>query len=89
MAPGSSNWQAGVREASPYISVGIQMGMAMAFFTGLGWWLDEQFGTSPWLILTGGVLGVLGIFILLFRIVREMNEKTTRERQRRAAKRQE
>jgi F0F1-type ATP synthase assembly protein I len=29
-------------------------------FTALGWWLDRRFGTAPWLMVTGGGIGLVG-----------------------------
>lgn len=37
----------------------------MALFVGLGWWLDRQFATKPWLVLVGAALGLtVGIYRL-------------------------
>jgi F0F1-type ATP synthase assembly protein I len=42
------------------------MGAATALGVGLGWWLDERFGCSPWGVLGGGMLGMaVGLYSLL------------------------
>jgi ATP synthase protein I len=39
-----------------------QVGIEMVVPIGLGWWVDQQLGTAPWLLVLGVVLGfALGI----------------------------
>lgn len=33
------------------------VGLEMALPAALGYWLDERWGTEPWLIILGGALG--------------------------------
>lgn len=40
-----------------YGALGFQIGAAIGVGTFGGQWLDEKFGTSPWLMLTGVLLG--------------------------------
>ena len=49
-------------------TLGITFPLAIAVGYGLGWWLDRELGTYPWLtiVLTG--LGVAAAFIQLFRL---------------------
>ena len=44
------------REMGRLIAIG-QVGIEMAAPIGLGWFLDTYFGTLPWLIVAGAVLG--------------------------------
>jgi ATP synthase protein I len=39
---------------------GIQLAAAVAVFFFIGRWLDGKFGSSPWLMLTGAVVGAAG-----------------------------
>jgi F0F1-type ATP synthase assembly protein I len=39
-----------------------------------GYWADKKFGTSPWLMLGGIVLGATAGFILFFREVLSKDE---------------
>jgi len=41
----------------------------MLAFGALGWWLDGRFGTKPWLLLAGLILGMIGGFVNFFRLV--------------------
>ncbi|MEP7218982.1 MAG: AtpZ/AtpI family protein, partial [Bacteroidota bacterium] len=47
---------------------GLQLAAAMTLFGALGWWLDKTFGTSPWLLVVGMLLGATGGMINIIRI---------------------
>ncbi len=36
--------------------------------TGLGWYLDGQWGTRPWLVLIGLGIGLVGMFGTFYRL---------------------
>ncbi len=63
-----SSWQSSLREAAPYLSLGMQLGMTMAVFAVGGYLLDRLFGTTPWLILVSSVIGMVCLFVRLIRI---------------------
>ena len=63
-----SSWQSGLRDASPYLSLGMQLGMTMAVFAVGGYFLDRLLGTTPWLILVSSVIGIVCVFVRLIRI---------------------
>ncbi len=63
-----SSWQSGLREASPYLSLGMQLGMTMAVFAVGGYLLDRLLGTAPWLTLASSVIGVACVFVRLIHI---------------------
>lgn len=65
----------GMREAGPYLGLGLQIGGSMALFVGLGVLADRLFGTTPWGVLVGAALGMIGIFFLIVRIAREADAK--------------
>lgn len=66
------------REAGPYLGLGLQLALGVIVFFYLGSWADEKLHTSPWLMLTGVFLGVVGGFIKFFRTAAELakNEST-------------
>lgn len=41
----------------------------------VGYLLDKWLGTSPWMIISGIVLGTIGAFAGLYRITSRLNEK--------------
>jgi ATP synthase protein I len=51
-----------------YSSVGLELAGAIGGFALVGYWIDGRYGTSPWGILGGVVLGMAGG---LYNLVRE------------------
>jgi F0F1-type ATP synthase assembly protein I len=43
-----------------YSGVGLELAGATAGLALLGYWLDGKFGTSPWCLLAGVVIGIVG-----------------------------
>ena len=39
----------------------------------LGYWLDRWLETAPWLIVTGLLLGTVGAFVSLIRVIGRLN----------------
>ena len=62
------------REVAPYFGLGIQLAIAVVVFYLIGNWLDERYGTSPWLGLIGLFLGSLGGFIKFFKTVSDLSK---------------
>lgn len=67
-----------VRALSDYLGIGFQIAISFAFFVLSGYWLDEQLGTSPLLLLVGVGAGLTGMVLLLMRIVKNANRKGRR-----------
>jgi F0F1-type ATP synthase assembly protein I len=47
--------------------IGFELAAAVAGFTLTGYWWDRHFGTGPWGVLTGAVLGLVGGMYNLIR----------------------
>jgi len=56
-----------------YSGLGLEMGAAVAIGAWLGWWLDGHYGTAPWGILGGVLLGGAAAGRLVWRSVRALN----------------
>ena len=54
-----------------YSGVGLELAGAMAGLALVGYWIDRRFGTSPWGMLGGVVIGLVGG---LYNMVRESLE---------------
>ncbi|MCE9594758.1 MAG: AtpZ/AtpI family protein [Planctomycetes bacterium] len=52
-----------------YAGLGIQYALTVALLTGIGWWLDVKWGTTPWCLVVGAVLGSVAGFVNLVRAV--------------------
>ncbi len=67
---GLSDLAEGYRKGAPYIAASTQLVAAVGVFTALGWWLDKELHhTTPWLLMVGAVVGMIGGFISFFRTV--------------------
>jgi F0F1-type ATP synthase assembly protein I len=56
-------------EALKYAQISGMLIGPMLGLGAIGWWLDGRFGTKPWLLLTGLILGMIGGFVNFFRLV--------------------
>ena len=57
------------RDLYRFASVGTQFAATLAVFGGIGWWLDERFGSTPWLLLCGVFLGFgLGLYSMVLKL---------------------
>ena len=56
-------------DALKYAQAGTMLVAPMVALGALGYWLDRRFGTKPWLLLAGLVLGMVGGFVNFFRLV--------------------
>jgi F0F1-type ATP synthase assembly protein I len=63
-APPGQPWFSGI---GPFLTVGIQLAVTVVVLFFLGRWLDDRLGTSPWLMLAGLLLGIVGGMIKFFR----------------------
>ena len=51
------------REIGPFLTLGIQLAGAVALMFFLGRWLDQRWGTAPWMMLLGTAFGLgAGLF---------------------------
>jgi F0F1-type ATP synthase assembly protein I len=51
-----------------YSGIGLELAGATAGLALLGYWIDSKFGTSPWGILIGVAIGIVGG---LYNLIRE------------------
>ncbi|HUI64915.1 MAG TPA: AtpZ/AtpI family protein [Bacteroidota bacterium] len=63
----------------PYLTLGLQLAMAVLVFFFLGKWLDQRLGTDPWLTLTGLAVGITGGLISFLRTVIALGKKSDEE----------
>ncbi|MFO1042648.1 MAG: AtpZ/AtpI family protein [Planctomycetaceae bacterium] len=64
---GRSSAARGYVLASRVTSISIQMALP----PGVGWWLDERFSTSPWLMIVGVLLGFSVAMLELLKFAKE------------------
>jgi F0F1-type ATP synthase assembly protein I len=59
--------------------MGLQLALTVVIFFFLGRWLDEKFGTRPWLMIGGLVIGSAGGFINFIRTAASMGKQADQE----------
>lgn len=68
-------WQGGLKEAAPYLSIGMQLAGTMVVYVGLGWLVDRWQDTTPIFLIVGGVLGMIAFFVQLLRVSHELSSR--------------
>lgn len=63
----------GFSKYAPYFSLGLEIAVGVMLPILLGYWLDGRFGISPWLILIGCLIGVVNVFVIIFRLSKKLN----------------
>jgi F0F1-type ATP synthase assembly protein I len=67
--------QGGVNAYARYTGIGIQFVLVMLIPMGLGYWLDGLLGISPWLVVTGALLGGVGAMVWVVHAVFRMENR--------------
>ena len=66
----------GLSKYMPYLSLGLEIAVGIALPVLIGYWLDEYFGLSPWLLLAGCIMGLINVFVIIFRLNKRLNDET-------------
>ncbi len=74
--PTRRTWAADI---GPFLTLGIQLAIAVVAFFFLGRWLDGLLGTSPWLMIAGLLLGTVGGLVQFFRTANALGKKEDEE----------
>lgn len=72
------NWKA----LGKYGTVGLDLGLSIVVGLLGGQWLDGRFGTAPWLMIAGFLLGATAGFRMLWRTLEKANRELEREEER-------
>ncbi len=52
------------------MGAGLELGGVVALMALMGWWLDNKFETTPWLMLGGALIGIVGGIYNLWKLGR-------------------
>jgi len=63
----------------PYLTMGIQLALAVVVFFFVGRWLDGKLGTAPWLMLAGLLVGIVGGMIKFLRAAIALGKEANRD----------
>jgi len=67
---GLSNLADAYQKAGPYLGASTSLVVAVGGLAWLGWWIDQKVGNrTPWFLLLGALLGMVGGFVSFFRTV--------------------
>ncbi len=69
------------RAFAPFLTMGIQLAVAVVAFFFAGYWVDQKFGSAPYGSLAGVLLGSVGGFIKFFRAVGKLTKQEESEKQ--------
>lgn len=61
--------------AAQWVSQITTVSLEMALPAAFGYWLDNKWGTAPWLVIVGGILGFTVGFRHLLQMVQVANDK--------------
>ena len=78
-------WQKGLHDATPYLTVGIQLAGTMIVYVGLGWLIDRWLDTTPAFLIVGGVVGMVAFFIQLLSLSNRLTPENAAKKKRKAA----
>ena len=59
-------------------ALGWEMAILYTVFMGGGFYLDQRFGTSPWLLLAGVVLGTVAVIPSLVKVSKMSDDEETK-----------
>ncbi|MDQ7039714.1 MAG: AtpZ/AtpI family protein [Rhodothermus sp.] len=74
----ADSMQEALRALAPYIGLGLQLALGMAFFVVGGYLLDRRLGTFPWLTLLGIVLGLVAVGAKLWQVNVQLQRRDRR-----------
>jgi len=60
---------------APYLSLGMEIAVGITLPIFIGYWLDGYWGSTPWLLLTGCLVGIINVFIIIFRLNNKLNNE--------------
>lgn len=75
-----TGYRKALKEAGPYLTLGLELGLTMIIWSGIGYVLDRLLGTLPWLTLAGVFVGMVSLFIQLIRAAKRSDEAARRRR---------
>lgn len=69
-----------LRSSGGYLTLGIQLAVTVVVFFFIGKYLDEKFGTTPWLMVIAIVFGSIGGLIKFFHTVMELTKQENEQK---------
>jgi F0F1-type ATP synthase assembly protein I len=76
-APKPSESTSVMQQLAPYMHLGTQLTLSIVMCGAAGWYADTRYGTEPWLLVVGLVLGMVVGVLQFIRTVRRLDRKNT------------
>lgn len=73
---GAPDWRSSLREAGPYLGLGMQLAFTLLAFTLGGFFLDQRLETLPWLTIAGAIVGLVLLFLQLYRTAVDISNRS-------------
>lgn len=67
------------KDFGPFLTMGLQLAISVVVFFFIGYWLDGEFGTSPWCTIVGAALGATGGLIKFLREATRLGKKADQD----------
>ena len=64
-----------MRDAGPYLGLGMQLAGGLLAFVALGYWADRLLGTDPWLLCGGAILGMTAMILRIAYLIRRASNE--------------
>ena len=74
------SYSSAMREAGPFLSFGVQTAGTLLLLIWGGHWIDGRYGSAPWGVLAGAVLGMVGAAALFVKLFAELNARQRAKR---------
>lgn len=73
-----SSFSNAFREAGPYLTLGLELGLTMIAWSVIGYLMDRWLDTLPWLTLAGVVVGMASVFLQIVRAAKKSDKSNGR-----------
>ncbi len=84
--PSGDDWRASMREVGPYLGLGMQLAATLVVFMLGGYFLDRRLETLPWLTIAGALVGLVLLFLRLYRTAIELSRPSEQQRKKQRPK---
>jgi F0F1-type ATP synthase assembly protein I len=64
-----------------YAGIGLQYAATIGVLGALGYWADQSFGATPWLMIVGIILGSVGGFVSIIKKVPGSSPRSARRKE--------
>ncbi len=68
------------RQLAPFMGLGTELAASVAGMVLVGYFLDKWLHTSPWLLLTGAAVGMVGGFYNFIKEIQKLSRLGTKNR---------